>query len=659
MRTRRNGLLTRLVISYFLLGACIALLSLVASRYVQTQVAIHNERRSDVMRRSQELAILAGTASEEGYSYVLSGDPEEKTSTLSRLDALSLRARELADDPSLTSDERQIAVATAKAGDEQRSAAVRMFAHCQKNTALDPGDYKAYDNAIDEVADSVAALASLTIKESARDNAAANKRLNAWMLNIGGISLLIAFVVGLVLARSITAPILALRDAATAFGEGQVDIALVAGADDEIGELRSAFVKMAAAIRGHIETIARKKERLATIFESIDEVLVVCDADGTIAAANAACCRLLACDESNVVGHRAVDFFTTGTTHGSKGHLAASSPLLTVGKREADLQPPSGNPIPIRLSVSTLQGRDGAGYVLVAQDLTATRHFEAELRQAQKLEAVGRLASGIAHEINTPVQFASDSVYFVKEAVAALDGVITKLLVVNRSVLEGTQSPDAAAGALEAADEMNLDYTLANLPKAIDRATEGLHRVTTIVRSMKEFAHPDSTEMSSIDLNRAIASTITIATNELKYVADVVEDFGELPNIVCHAGELNQAILNIIVNAAHAIGDTVAGTDRRGLITVRTAREEEQVLISISDTGGGIPPAILERIFDPFFTTKEVGRGTGQGLAIARSVIVDKHHGTLKVDSEVGKGTTFLIRFPMSGGVPLQTLEAA
>ena len=659
MRTRLKGLLTRLVISYFFLGACTALLSLVASRYIQTQIALSNERRSDVMRRSQELAMLAGTASEEGFSYVLSGEPEEETKTLSKLDTLGLRARELADDPNLSSDERQIADATAKAGDELRAAAVRMFAHYQKNAELDSGDYKSYDEAIDGVADCVADLASLAIKEGARENAAANKRLNAWMLNIGGISMLIAFVVGLVLARRITAPILALRDAATAFGEGHVDIALVAGADDEIGELRSAFVKMAVAIREHIETIDREKEHLATIFESIDEVLVVCDADGTIAAANAACCRLLACNESNVVGHPVVDFFTTGTTPDSKGDLAASSPLLTVGKREARLQSPNGNPIPVRLSVSALQGRDGAGYVLVAQDLTATRHFEAELRQAQKLEAVGRLASGIAHEINTPVQFASDSVYFVKEAVAALDGVITKLLIVNRSVLEGTQSPDAAASALEAADEMNLDHTLANLPKAIDRATEGLHRVTTIVRSMKEFAHPDSTEMSSIDLNRAIASTITIATDEFKYVADVVEDFGELPNIVCHAGELNQAILNIIVNAAHAIGDTVAGTDRRGVITVRTVREVDQVVISVSDTGGGIPPAILERIFDPFFTTKEVGRGTGQGLAIARSVIVDKHHGTLKVESELGKGTTFLIRFPVSGGLPLQTLEAA
>jgi signal transduction histidine kinase len=173
--------------------------------------------------------------------------------------------------------------------------------------------------------------------------------------------------------------------------------------------------------------------------------------------------------------------------------------------------------------------------------------------------------------------------------------------------------------------------------------------VAIIVRSMKEFAHPDSNEMTDTDLNRAIESTLVIASNEYKYVAEMVTNLGEIPSVLCHAGEVNQAVLNIIVNAAHAIADAVKDTGKLGKITVSTRQEGDSVLISITDTGGGIPEHIRARIFDPFFTTKEVGKGTGQGLAIARSVLVDKHGGDLTMETEVGVGTTFRLRLPVAG----------
>jgi two-component system, NtrC family, sensor kinase len=169
------------------------------------------------------------------------------------------------------------------------------------------------------------------------------------------------------------------------------------------------------------------------------------------------------------------------------------------------------------------------------------------------------------------------------------------------------------------------------------------------VRSMREFAHPDGTEMSSLDLNRAIESTLVIACNEYKYVADAVTELGELPAVLCYPGELNQALLNIVVNAAQAIGEVVAGTMQRGRITIVTRRDGEDAVVAISDTGGGIPDAVRSRIFDPFFTTKPVGKGTGQGLAIARSVVHEKHGGTLTVESRPGHGTTFTIRIPVAG----------
>jgi signal transduction histidine kinase len=288
----------------------------------------------------------------------------------------------------------------------------------------------------------------------------------------------------------------------------------------------------------------------------------------------------------------------------------------------------------------------------ISLDITQQKKLESELNQAQKLESVGRLAAGVAHEINTPVQFVSDSVHFLRDATQDLFGLVQKLRAVKRSVLDGAPSVEAAQEAEAAEDTADLEYLVENMPQAIDRSLDGLGRVATIVRSMKEFAHPDSKEMTTVDLNRAIDSTLTIARNEYKYVADLETDFATLPPVVCYAGSLNQVVLNIVVNAAHAISDVVRGTEQKGRITVRTSQDADHVVISIGDTGGGIPDAIRERIFDPFFTTKEVGKGTGQGLAIARSVVVDQHHGTLSLESVVGKGTTFFIRLPIDAARP-------
>ena len=286
-------------------------------------------------------------------------------------------------------------------------------------------------------------------------------------------------------------------------------------------------------------------------------------------------------------------------------------------------------------------------------DVTDQRRLENELAQAQKLESVGRLAAGVAHEINTPVQFVSDSVSFVREAMDDLSEIVDKY----RELRSATQNTDnsttlvqaAAKAAEEAEDDADLDYILENAPVALDRARDGLGRVAAIVRSMKEFAHPDRKEMAQSDLNQAIQSTLVIASNEYKYVADVELALGELPLVNCYAGEINQVVLNLIVNAAHAIADVVRGTDQKGRIRVATRVLDDQVEIAIGDTGKGIPVEVRSRIFDPFFTTKEVGKGTGQGLAIARSVVVDKHGGTLHFETEVGQGTTFYIRLPITG----------
>ncbi len=323
------------------------------------------------------------------------------------------------------------------------------------------------------------------------------------------------------------------------------------------------------------------------------------------------------------------------------GHVELETSVLTQDEKRVDLR----WVVNCETSESTGQHKIMRGMML---DVTEQRRLESDLAQAQKLESVGRLAAGVAHEINTPVQFVSDSVLFVREAMDDLSDIVGKYRDLRTATASGENVAAAVKAAEEAEDDADLDYILENAPVALDRAREGLGRVAAIVRSMKEFAHPDRKEMTQADLNQAIASTLVIASNEYKYVAEVETQFGEIPPVNCYAGEINQVVLNLIVNAAHAIGDVVKGTPAKGLIRVSTRMLDDAVEIAIADTGKGIPVDVRSRIFDPFFTTKEVGKGTGQGLAIARTVVVDKHKGTLHFETEVGKGTTFYIRLPLN-----------
>jgi signal transduction histidine kinase len=194
---------------------------------------------------------------------------------------------------------------------------------------------------------------------------------------------------------------------------------------------------------------------------------------------------------------------------------------------------------------------------------------------------------------------------------------------------------------------VDVDYLMEEIPKAIEQSLDGVTRVATLVRAMKDFAHPEAKEKAAADINEALRSTLVVARNELKYVADVETDLGSVPPVICNIGELNQVFLNLLVNAAHAIAEAKKLTGAKGLIRVRTWTEANAVLISVSDTGSGIPENIRDKVFNPFFTTKAIGRGTGQGLAIARSIVVEMHGGTLTFKSAIGKGTTFYVRLPL------------
>lgn len=312
---------------------------------------------------------------------------------------------------------------------------------------------------------------------------------------------------------------------------------------------------------------------------------------------------------------------------------------------------PDGKEGFLSLTFSPIRAQDGftSGYLILGTDVTERKFLESQLAQAQKLESIGQLAAGIAHEINTPTQYVGDNIRFLRDAFADLRTLLDAYGQLIGAARVGSVSPEAIARIESAVEEADLEYLCEEVPKAIEQSLEGVNRVATIVRAMKEFSHPGVEEKTATDLNRAIDSTITVARNEWKYVADVVTDFDpDLPLVPCLAGEFNQVILNIIINAAHAIAEVVGeGGDKKGTITVSTRRDGEWVEVRIRDTGTGIPEEHRAKVFDPFFTTKEVGKGTGQGLAIAHSVIVRKHGGSIRFETEPGKGTTFIIRLPV------------
>jgi len=285
-----------------------------------------------------------------------------------------------------------------------------------------------------------------------------------------------------------------------------------------------------------------------------------------------------------------------------------------------------------------------------------TLRLQSELARSQKLAAVGQLAAGIAHEINTPMQYVGDNTRFLKDGFDSLCTVLERYEKLLQAAKDGTVDGNLVAEGDAILQQADLKYLAEEIPRAIDQSIDGVEWVAKIVRAMKAFSYLGGEEKSLVNLRDAIETTITVARNEWKYVAEVVTEFdAELPDVTCLSGELNQVFLNLIVNAAHAIGDML-GDDatEKGTITVGTRRDGEWVELFVRDTGTGIPEDVRARIFDPFFTTKEVGKGTGQGLAIARSIVVDKHGGTIDCETKQGKGTTFIVRLPINGKQQIQ-----
>ena len=370
--------------------------------------------------------------------------------------------------------------------------------------------------------------------------------------------------------------------------------------------------------------------------------------EGRLLYVNDAACRLLNVSREELLStglqHFAPDF--SKETFSRTWQDLRSRGFL---RWETYVRTKDGAAIPVDISANYVQfqGREyGCAFV---RDITERRRMEDELAHAQKMESIGQLAAGIAHEINTPTQYIGDNVRFLQDAFGDIQRLLRAFDQLLRAAQEHAVGAELIAEIESLIQQADVPYLASEIPKAIQQSLEGVERVATIVRAMKEFSHPGRGQKQAIDLNHAIDTTLTVSRNEWKYLADVVTDFDpSLPLVPCLPGEFHQVILNLVVNAAQAIANVAGdGPQRKGTITVRTRRDGDWAEIRIADTGTGIPAEISAKVFDPFFTTKEVGKGTGQGLSIAHFIVVEKHRGTITFETKVGRGTTFIIRLPI------------
>lgn len=343
------------------------------------------------------------------------------------------------------------------------------------------------------------------------------------------------------------------------------------------------------------------------------------------------------CLESNSVCQDCpmLDIFRTGSIGESERTIATVQ-----GERE------------FRIVTSPVFDQHGLVYAGVAlyEDITEKMLLERDLQRAQKLEAVGQLAAGIAHELNSPIQYVGDNIRFLKDSLGGYDRLLATYEECWRRLTEAGSIPEEMAQHLtETRESADIDFLAEEFPRTIEQSLEGVGRVEKIVRAMKDFSHPGDEEKAPANINAILQTTTTICRNEWKYVAELETDLSaDLPLVPCYASEISQVFLNIIVNGAHAIeGFLKDGKKGQGKITIRSRHIDDSVEIRIADTGGGIPRDIQDRVFEPFFTTKERGKGTGQGLAIAHRVVIDRHQGSLTFESETGRGTTFIIKLPL------------
>jgi len=405
------------------------------------------------------------------------------------------------------------------------------------------------------------------------------------------------------------------------------------------------------------KSLKREKEELSVILRSIGEGVISANDDDKIILMNKAIEDILGYKIEDLSGMSMIklfellktnyEFYEGNLDYNTLYGMHPNNPLMVSEKIEVVTK--FGEKKILLCSSSEVKKQEGTvrGYVYVFKDITKQIEVETQLLLAQKMESIGQLAAGIAHEINTPMQYINDNTSFLEDAFNSIKQYVDTLNV----LIEDNKNKDCSQFLTDKKVELDIDYLISEIPAAISQSKVGIDKVSNIVRAMKDFSHPGIKEKVFSDINRGIEITSIISKNEWKYVAELELNLDPtLPPVFCNIDEINQVVLNMIVNGAHAIKEkNDSSQEQKGKIAIFTGLNLEYVEIKIKDTGAGIKPDDISRIYNPFFTTKEVGKGTGQGLAIAHNIIVNNHKGEILVDSALGEGTTFTIKIPING----------
>jgi two-component system cell cycle sensor histidine kinase/response regulator CckA len=597
----RSRLKLRLVASYLLLGACTTTVNLGVGRWARQRTFAVVARHAELLDRAEKLSRVATASAEEGFSYLLVSDARERALALTDLATADGEAQALHDGSDLSDDERrQLAIVLVGVGDLRRET-VSMFESHELTNAVPLDRYRAYDDAVDQLLAHLAEFVTLVRAENERVDAAESRRADLIRIGFGIVAIALAAAAGSLLVQRMMKPILALRDTVVAYGAAHLKAAAAAASsNDEIGDLAAIFESMAADISG-------RNRELEDIFSSIGEALVVTAADGTILSANTSCYRLCGHDESWLVGKPASALLASGVPD-------AATPSFVPCEHDSMLKTAKGREVPVRLSVSRLRGVQNDGWVLVARDLTERNRLEVELRQAQKMEAVGRLAGGVAHDFNNMLNI------ILGYASVILDGM-------------STDNP--------------LRPAISEMQRAAERSAE-------LTRQLLAFSRQETMETRVVDMSEVIEQSAKLIARVLgEDVELAIHRASSACCIEMAAGQLERVLMNLAANARDAM-------PRGGKLTIEARSTETHehdpairtsmppgryVMLAVSDNGTGMDRETQDRIFEPFFTTKEQGKGTGLGLSTVFGIVL-QHGGHIHVESHLGKGTTFKLYFP-------------
>lgn len=409
-------------------------------------------------------------------------------------------------------------------------------------------------------------------------------------------------------------------------------------------ELDPVSQKLEASLR----TLEHKAKRFKEIFDTAADGIVLFDEKGNVESLNPAAIKIFGLTEEKRINLKITTLLPRSGACNLQGMCSFMESLKQnkSAQYEVIYRRDDGSHVPLEFVLNSIEHDGRYSFSGIVRDLSRGKALESQLAQAQKLESVGQLAAGIAHELNTPIQFVGDNTRFLKESFHAIEEILQCIDHALDEHAEDEAIQEIFKPVREAYQSHDIAFVREEIPMAIDQTLQGAENVARIVRAMKVFSHPGTRELQAVDLNNLLESTITVSRNEWKYYALVETQFAkDLPKILCYPGELNQVFLNLIVNGAHAIQSRKL--DSLGTIKIQTRISGNLALIDFEDTGTGIPETIRDRVFDPFFTTKGVGKGTGQGLAICYNIIVKLHGGRIEFDSVEGKGTVFHVTLPI------------